>query len=52
MEKLNMEIVPQASIANLQLGSILVDQIIEAQKINVGIAHMKERMVIDPTTQF
>ena len=52
MEKLNMEIVPQASIANLQLGSVLIDQIIEVQKINVGIAHMKERMMIDPTTQF
>lgn len=47
-----MEIVPQASITNLQLGLVLIDQIIEAQKINVGIAHMKERMMIDPTTQF
>jgi hypothetical protein len=51
MEKLNMEIVPQASIVNLQLGSVLIYQIIEAQKINVWIAHMKERMMIDPTTQ-
>jgi hypothetical protein len=51
MEKLNMEIVPQASIANLQLGSVLIDQIIKAQKINVGIVHMKERMISDPTTQ-
>jgi hypothetical protein len=52
MEKLNMEIVPQALIANLQLGLVLIDQIIEAQKINVGIAHMKGRMMNDPTTQF
>jgi hypothetical protein len=37
---------------NLQMESTLVTQIVEAQKTDAGITHIKERMAVDPTTCF
>jgi hypothetical protein len=39
-------------LANLQLESTLIDQIVEAQKTDAGITHIKEHMAMDPTTCF
>src|SRR5688572_21386077 len=39
-------------LANLQLESTLVNQIVEAQKTDAGIAHIKASMAVDPTTCF
>jgi hypothetical protein len=39
-------------LANLQLESTLIDQIVEAQKTDAGITHIKEHMAMDPTMCF
>lgn len=40
----------QATLANLQLESALIDQIVEAQNTDAGITHIKEWMMVDETT--
>jgi hypothetical protein len=52
MERLNLEIVHQGSIANLILESTIQSQIVDAQKVNKGIAHIKERVVTGRATCF
>jgi hypothetical protein len=44
--------IQQASLVNLQLELTLVNQIVEAQKTDAGIAHIKEQMMVDETTCF
>ena len=44
MEKLNIEIIQQGSLTNITVESTIRDQIIDAQKENKGIAHIKERV--------
>jgi hypothetical protein len=52
MEQLNLSMFQPASLANLHLESTLVNQIVEAQKTDAGIAHIKEHMAVDHTTCF
>jgi hypothetical protein len=52
MERLNLSMFQPALLANLQLESTLIDQIVEAQKTDAGITHIKEHMAMDPTTCF
>jgi hypothetical protein len=52
MERLNLSMFQPTLLANLQLESTLVNQIVEAQRRGVGITHIKERMVMDPNTYF
>jgi hypothetical protein len=52
MERLNLSMFQPTLLANLQLESTLVTQIVEAQKIDARITHIKERMAVDPTTCF
>jgi hypothetical protein len=52
MERLNLSMFQPALLANLQLESTLVNQIVEAQKTDAGIAHIKAHMVVDHTTCF
>ena len=44
MEKLNVEVFQQGSLTNITVESTIRDQIIDAQKENKGIAHIKERV--------
>jgi hypothetical protein len=52
MERLNLSMFQPSLLFNLQLESTLINQIAEAQKTDVGITHIKERMAMDPTTCF
>jgi hypothetical protein len=52
MERLNLEIVHQGTIANLILESTIQSQIVDAQNVNKGIAHIKERVVAGMATCF
>ena len=52
MEGLNLEIVQQGTIANLIIESTIQSQIVDAQKVNKGIAHIKERIVAGRATWF
>jgi hypothetical protein len=52
MQRLNLSMFQPTLLANLQLESTLVTQIVEAQKTDAGIAHIKARMAMDPTTCF
>jgi hypothetical protein len=52
MERLNLSMFQPALLANLQLESTLVNQIVEAQKTDAGIAHIKAHMAVDHTTCF
>jgi hypothetical protein len=52
MERLNLEIVQQVMIANLLLQSTIQSQIVDAQKVNNGIAHIKERVVAGKASCF
>ena len=45
MEKLNLKIVSQGTLANITAESTIQSQIIAAHKENKGIAHIKERVV-------
>jgi hypothetical protein len=45
MEKLNIEIVAQGTLANITVESTIQSQIITAQKQNKGIAHIQEKVV-------
>jgi hypothetical protein len=45
MEKLNIEIVQQGTLANITIESTIHSQIVAAQKENKGIAHIKKRVV-------
>jgi hypothetical protein len=52
MELFNLSMFQPTLLVNLQLESTLINQIVEAQKIDVGITHIKECMAVDPTTCF
>jgi hypothetical protein len=52
MERLNLSMFQPNLLANPQLESTLINQIVEAQKTGAGIAHIKARMAVDPTTCF
>lgn len=52
MEKLNLEIVQNELVANHSLESTIQGQIIDAQKVNKGIAHIKERVEAGMATCF
>jgi hypothetical protein len=52
MELLNLSMFQPTLLVNLQLESTLINQIVEAQKTDAGITHIKERMAVDPTTHF
>jgi hypothetical protein len=52
MERLNLSMFQPTLLANLQLESTLVTQIVEAQKTDAGITHIKESMPVDPTMCF
>jgi hypothetical protein len=52
IEWLNLSMFQPSLLANLQLESTLINQIIEAQRTDVEITHIKERMAMDPTTCF
>jgi hypothetical protein len=52
MERLNLSMFQPTLLANLQLELTLINQIVEAQRIDAGIAHIKERMAVDSTTCF
>jgi hypothetical protein len=44
MEKLNLEIVQQGTLANVAVESTIHSQIVAAQKENKGIAHIRRRV--------
>ena len=44
MEKLNLAIVSEGTIANITLISTLRDQIVDAQKNNVGMEKIRQRL--------
>jgi hypothetical protein len=44
MEKMNLGIIQHETIANLILESTIQSQIIDAQRVNKGIAHIKEKV--------
>jgi hypothetical protein len=44
MEKLNLEIVQQGSLASVTVEPTIRDQIVAAQKENKGIVHIKEKV--------
>ena len=46
MEKLNLEIVSQGTLANITVESTIQSQIVATQKGNKGIAHIRERVVM------
>jgi hypothetical protein len=52
MERLNLEVVQQGAIASLTLELTIQSQIVDAQKVNKGIAHIKERVVAGKVTCF
>jgi hypothetical protein len=45
IEKLNIEIVSQRTLANIIVESTLQSQIVAAQKENKGIAHIREKVI-------
>jgi hypothetical protein len=52
IERLNLGIIQHGTIANLVLESTIQSQIIEAQKVNEGIAHIEERVEAGKSTCF
>jgi hypothetical protein len=52
IEKLDIEIVQQGSLANITIESTIWDQIIAAQKENKGICHIKEKVRIEKASCF
>jgi hypothetical protein len=52
MERLNLSMFQPTLLANLQLESTLVNQIVKAQKADARIANIKAHMAVDPTTCF
>ena len=44
MERLNLQIVEQGTVANVTIESTLRDQIVAAQRTSKGIAHIKEKV--------
>jgi len=42
MEKLNLGIIQQGTLANITVESTILSQIVAAQKENKGIAHLRE----------
>jgi hypothetical protein len=52
IEKLNLEIVSQGTLANITVESTIQSQIIAAQKENKGITHIKERVVTEKAPCF
>jgi hypothetical protein len=52
MERLNLSLFQPTLLVNLQLESTLINQIVEAQKTDAGITHIKEHIAMDPTTCF
>jgi hypothetical protein len=52
MERLNLGIIQHGTVANLVLESTIQSQIIDAQKVNKGIAHIKERVEAGKATCF
>jgi hypothetical protein len=45
MEKLNIEIVSQGTLANLTIESTIQSQIVATQKENKGITHIREKVI-------
>jgi hypothetical protein len=45
MEKLNIEVVSQGTLVTMTVESTIQSQIIDAQKLNKGIDHIRERVV-------
>jgi hypothetical protein len=52
IERLNLSMFQPTLLVNLQLESTLTNQIVEAQKTDARITHIKECMVVDPTMCF
>jgi hypothetical protein len=52
MERLNLGIIQHGTLSNLVLESTIQSQIIEAQKVNKGIAHIKEQVEAGKATCF
>jgi hypothetical protein len=52
MERLNLGIIQHGTVANLVLESTIQSQIFDAQKVNKGIAHIKERVEAGKATCF
>jgi hypothetical protein len=52
MERMNLGIIQHGTITNLVLESSIQSQIIDAQKVNKGIAHIKERVEVGKATCF
>jgi hypothetical protein len=52
MERMKLGIIQHETLANLVLESTIHSQIIEAQKVNKGIAHIKERVEAGKATCF
>jgi hypothetical protein len=52
LERLNLSMFQASLLANLQLESTLINEIMEAQRTDAGITHIKGRMAMDPTTCF
>ena len=44
MEKLSIQVIQQGSLTNITVEATIRDQIIAAQKVNKGVAHIKERV--------
>jgi hypothetical protein len=49
---LNLEIVQQGMIVSLTLESTIQNQVVDSQKVNKGITHIKERVVAGKATCF
>jgi hypothetical protein len=52
MERMNLGIIQHGTLANLVLESTIQSQIIEAQKVNKGITHIKDGVEAGNTTCF
>jgi hypothetical protein len=52
MKRMNLGIIQHGTIANLILESAIQSQIVDAQKVNKGIAHIKERVEAGKATCF
>jgi hypothetical protein len=52
MERMNLGIIQHGTIANLVLKSTIQSQIVGAQKVNKGIAHIKEQIEAGNATCF
>ena len=44
MEKMNLAIIPEGTITNITLTTTLRDRIVDAQKINVGMEKIRQRL--------